>query len=122
MDKNKPVSVGDILKKLITTTPLGKVMEQARVWEHWPEIAGESLAPHGRPAGVKERQLRVEVEDSVWMSRFSYQKWDIIRRINRLAGHELVSDIFFTLMDENAGDAPGPGTRRRRKKGGGTGE
>jgi len=31
------------------------------------------------------------------MHKASYIKWDLIKRINRMAGKELVSDIFFRL-------------------------
>ena len=105
MSRNDPKSVGDILQQLIHTTPLGKVLDQARIWESWPQLAGENLSKHGRPAGVKEQRLRVEVDSSAWMHKYSYCKWEIIRRINRMAGYEFVSDIFLILMTEEEAEA-----------------
>jgi hypothetical protein len=34
------------------------------------------------------------------MHKYSYCKWEIIRRINRMAGKELVSDLFFLLAED----------------------
>lgn len=96
-----PTGVGDILGHLRETTGLGRQLEQAQIWEAWPQIVGKSMAPHGRPVTVKERTLYVEAESPVWMHRFAYCKWDIIKHINGLAKKELVSDVFITLADDD---------------------
>lgn len=102
--RDTPEGVGDILKALAADTALGKQLEQARIWERWPELAGQHLAPHGQPRGVRDRLLIVEVESSVWMHKFAYRKWDLIGRINRMAGEELVSDVYFVLANEPSAD------------------
>jgi predicted nucleic acid-binding Zn ribbon protein len=85
------------------TTPLGKNLEQAQIWEHWEELTGKHLAKHCRPHSIKKGQLRIIVESPVWMHKISYLKWDLLLRINRMAGKELVSDAFFVLAsDEEA--------------------
>jgi len=98
--KSKPSSVGDILAKMAKTTELGKKLEQAIIWERWPEVAGASLFEHGRPHSIRENTLIVEVDSSVWMNKYAYHKWHILKRINRLSGRELVSDIFVKLRGE----------------------
>ena len=109
MKKNKPESVGDILAKMVKKTPLGRKLDQARIWEVWPELATPSLAKHGRPQGVKEKTLIVEVDSTVWMNKYAYFKWDILKRVNRMAGRELISDIFLVL-------APDDETPKRARK------
>ena len=100
MDRNDPESLKSILGGMIKGSPLGKTLEQARIWEHWPHVAGQDLAGHGEPVAVKKGVLRVAVENAAWMQSFAYAKWDILRRINRLAGRELVSDIFLLLRED----------------------
>jgi predicted nucleic acid-binding Zn ribbon protein len=100
---SKPQSVGEILARLVKKTGLGRRLEQAKIWEHWPEIAGPSLYAHGRPHSIKDKTLTVEVDSTVWMNKYAYFKWDILKRANLLAGKELVSDVFFVLApDEEA--------------------
>jgi predicted nucleic acid-binding Zn ribbon protein len=101
LKKNKPVSVGDILQSLAATTKLGKHLEHAQIWEHWEEMVGPQLAAHGRPKTVKDGQLRVEADSSVWMHKFSYKKWAIIKAVNRVAGKELVNDLFVSLIGDD---------------------
>ena len=103
MRSNKPEHISAILKRMQQTTSLGKNLEQAKIWEHWEELAGKHLAAHCRPHSIKEGHLRIIVESPVWMHKVSYLKWDLLLRINRMAGKELVSDAFFVLAsDEDA--------------------
>jgi len=99
--KGKPASVGDILKSLVRNTDLGKKMEQARIWSEWANLAGPSLAEHGRPHAVKDQTLIIEVDSTVWMNRYAYYKWDILKRINRLFGREIISDIYVLLTPDS---------------------
>ncbi len=116
MKGNDPANIRDILHKLARTTPLGRVLDEARIWEHWPAIAGQQLAGHGRPVGVKDKVLKVAADDTAWMNTFAYCKWEIIRRINRLAGREMISDIFLLLAAEAEDDAPPPKKRGERPR------
>ena len=103
MRSNKPVHISDILARMKQTTVLGKNLEQAKIWEHWEKLIGKHLAAHCRPHSIKDGQLRIIVESPVWMHKLSYLKWDLLLRINRMAGKELVSDAFFVLAsDEDA--------------------
>lgn len=100
MKRNKLEGVGDILAKMKKTTDLGKHLEHAEIWEHWPEIAGEVTSQHTRPQGIKDLQLRIEADSAVWMHKLNYRKWQIIKKINRIAGKELVSDIYVVLVPD----------------------
>ena len=98
MRSNEPTEIAKILDTLKSTTKLGEQLEQAQIWEHWTAIAGPHLSEHGRPKSVKNGRLQIEADSAVWMHRFSYHKWDIIRRVNRIAGKELIHDVFVALL------------------------
>lgn len=98
--RNRLEGIGDILAAMKQTTNLGKHLEHAEIWEHWPEIVGEATAQHARPRGIRELQLRIECDSAVWMHKINYRKWQILKKINRLAGKELVSDIYVVLLED----------------------
>lgn len=103
MKRTRPEHIGDILAAMQTKSALGKHLEHAKIWEQWERLAGAHLAKHCKPHSVKKGQLRILVESPVWMHKLGYLKWDLLRRINRMAGKELVNDIFMTLAsDEDA--------------------
>jgi len=95
-----PAGIGDILASMKTKTRLGKQLNQAQIWERWPELAGQYLCGHGHPKTVKDGTLYIEAYSAVWMNKFAYHKWDIIKRINAMSRQELVSDIFILLSDD----------------------
>jgi len=106
MKKKEPTGLGDILSGLKESTALGRNLEEAQIWEHWPEIAGMEFMPHGRPLGVREGTLNIEVDSTVWMHKFAYKKRDFVLKINALLGHTLVSDIHLFLTEEEKLDDP----------------
>ena len=108
MKKSSPSSVGEILAGLMKKTGLGKQMDQARIWDQWEDLAGPHLAPHGRPHAVRDNTLLVEVDGAVWMNKYAYHKWDILKRINALFKRELISDIFIMLTPDDAPTLPQP--------------
>ena len=101
MKGDDPKGIGDILEGLKQSTDLGRQLEYATIWKHWAEIAGDPLFMHGQPRGGRDGCLYVEVESPVWMHRYAYAKWDIIRRISTIHKKDLVSDLF----ERASGDA-----------------
>lgn len=97
----EPEGVGDILDALKTSTGLGLKLQQAEVWDYWDEIAGEPYCRHATPHHLRDKRLVVAVDTPVWMHKLTYKRWDILEAINRRAGFELVSDIFFTLTPDD---------------------
>lgn len=100
MSSNDPIKAGDVLAKLVKTGPIAKSLEHAQVWEHWEEIVGKQMAPHCKPVWVRDMTLRIEADSAVHMNKLSYRQWDIIKRVNRIAKKELISDIYIVLMEE----------------------
>ncbi len=99
--RSSPESLDAILAQYKQVTGVGRLLDLSRIGQFWERLAGPYLASHGVPSGIREdNTLIIQVESSAWMQRFSYKKWDLIRRINRMAGYELVSDIFVQLEDE----------------------
>lgn len=101
MNENKPEGIGDIIETMKTSGTLGKNLQEARIWERWPEIVGPKLMPYGQPLGVRDETLFIQVESAVWMHKFSYQKTQIIQQANKLVGEKLVSEIFLTLDSDH---------------------
>jgi len=100
LQRSKPESIGDILAALMKTSELGEQFDQAQIWEHWPKLAGPYLCKHGRPQGVKDGLLTIEVDSPVWEHKFLFHRWRLMTRVNRMAGRELISDIFIKLAPD----------------------
>ena len=95
-----PAELASILDHLRQTTNLGTQMDQAEIWEKWPEIVGDPLWFHGKPVKFRRKKLYVEVDSPVWMHNYAYVKPDILNRINSLAGYALVQDLHLALQGD----------------------
>ena len=104
--KKDPEGIGEILDALKHSTGLGRKLDEAQIWERWPEVVGMRLMPYGRPVGVKNGTLTVEVTSAVWMHKYAYDKTAILNRVNRLTGHEMVTDLFLKLAPEDSAHDP----------------
>lgn len=95
-----PTDIGAIIEALKNSSLLGQNLEEAQIWEQWPDLVGPHLLHHGRPRGIKDGRLTIETDSATWTHRYAYNKPAIIEAINRLTGRELVSEIFLTLAPE----------------------
>lgn len=102
----EPTHSGDILASLMQSTKLGENLEQAKVWERWPDVVGKAMALHSRPVWIRDQVLRIEADSAVSMHQLSYRQWDIVKRVNQLAGKEMIHDVFLVLA-EDAGEVSG---------------
>ena len=92
--------IADIIESLKASSPLGRNLEEAQIWGRWPDLAGMDFMPHGRPLGIREGTLIIEVDSAVWMHKFAYTKRDLTRKINSLIGRDFVTDIHLTLTED----------------------
>ena len=58
---------------------------------------GEIIAENARPAAFKGKILLVHVNSSPWLHQLSFLKKDILARINRELGQDLVDEIKFKI-------------------------
>jgi len=82
---------------LLQRLPMGKRLQEYRVWGVWEEAVGEIVARHARPSKIQKGLLFVSVSDSVWMQELQFLKEMIKEKINERLGEPVVKDIFFVL-------------------------
>jgi len=102
----EPTGISKILESMRASGELGQQLEQAKIWEQWPTVAGAELMHHGQPRAVKNNVLYVEVDSAVWMHKFSYFKADILDKINGIFGELMIEELHFVLSDELEGTPP----------------
>ncbi|NOZ60098.1 MAG: DUF721 domain-containing protein [Calditrichaeota bacterium] len=88
-------TIGEALIKLLSQLGLQKEVQQNQLLAEWPEIVGEQIAKVSSAARMEDGILFVKVNHSVWRNELYYRKAELIQRLNRKAGHNLVKDIRF---------------------------
>ena len=110
-------SVGSVLKSLVHRYGMESKLLEYQLRRRWPEIAGEQIAAHTCPDGIRFRKLYLIVENSVWLHQLTFLKPTLLESINAAAagpgGSPAVTDIVLRV-GEVAGEAP-EGKRQQEK-------
>lgn len=101
-----PVRLGEILEALKANSKLGVHLDHAQIFERWAELAGPILARRSQPMKLRRGVLTVTAVSPVWMHRFSYEKADILQKINKMLATEPVEEIFLTLPEDEGISGP----------------
>jgi hypothetical protein len=85
--------VGDVLPALLDGLQIARPLAGWRAVAEWPQVVGERLARRTRAVRWSEGKLWVEVQGSVWLHELGFLKRDLIQRLNRHLGADLVQDL-----------------------------
>ncbi|MEK6576256.1 MAG: DUF721 domain-containing protein, partial [Nitrospirota bacterium] len=65
--------------------------------KRWGEIMGEKIANHTIPGQIRYKKLYIEVDNPVWMHQLLFLKDEILNRVNRSIGREIINEVRFKL-------------------------
>jgi predicted nucleic acid-binding Zn ribbon protein len=91
------VPIGAAIEKALRGYRQPGDAELIRLWDLWKEAVGEAIYENTRPAAFKGRLLIVHVSSSAWFQQLQFLKKDMIRKINKTLGKDLISDIKFKI-------------------------
>jgi len=99
--ENDPQQIAAILDALKVSSPLGRQLDYARIWEEWASIAGTEFADRTQPVNVRNGVLTIAADSSVLIHRLSFERVNLIRKINKKLTTTRVEDLYFTLPTED---------------------
>lgn len=95
--RGKLTPVEEVVRSLMERLQMPEDMDRkGRVFTGWAEAAGDA-AGHATPFRFRGDTLVVEVDGPVWMNELGMRKRELVARLNRAAGDEVVKDIRFQL-------------------------
>ena len=89
--------IGGVLSRVVRDLGLEREMQGWTAAEAWPRIVGPRIARHTRCAWFHEGVLRVETESSAWTHELGYLEPELIRKINRFLGTDVVREVKFVV-------------------------
>jgi hypothetical protein len=111
---SKPAHIGAILKERIDALGWEPRLREEEVLVSWDAAVGPQIAAHARPSHITDRRLTVVTESPVWTQQLSLLKPDLLRRIARSFGPQVVTDLYFVTGNVEPAVAPAvrPAPRR----------
>jgi len=84
MPNDRPVPLGDVLRRFLDQQGLAKRVGQATAMEAWPGVVGPAVAAAARPLVVtSDGTLIVAVRSSAWMNELSLMERELLEALNR---------------------------------------
>lgn len=93
----KPVHIADVLKNALAAYRTEGDTELVRIWKLWDGAVGHAVAENTRAAAFKGNLLIVHVSSSPWIHQLHFLKQELIEKVNRALGKNLVADIKFKI-------------------------
>ena len=91
------IDVARLLPKLLNATGANPEMAEIAAKLAWTRAAGDGLRRHAIPFRLFRQTLVVSVADLIWQKQMQSMSAELISRINKLLGREVVTDIEFRI-------------------------
>jgi hypothetical protein len=91
------IDVARILPKLLNAAGANPEMVEVAAKLAWTRAAGEGLRRHAIPFRLYRTTLVVSVADAIWQKQMQSMGDELIARINRLLGRDIVEVIEFRI-------------------------
>jgi predicted nucleic acid-binding Zn ribbon protein len=95
--QNEPVSIKNLLQKVIAGKKWQSRLELHQVFDLWNEIVGPDISERAQPSRIRRTVLWVDVTDSIWMQQLHLQKILLLDLINQKLDGSVISEIRFQL-------------------------
>jgi len=93
MRKSNQQSIGIVIKKLLKDQKLEGRLKELDILELSEELLGKNLMKYINDLSVKNGTLIIKVRSAAVRNELSYQKSEIIKKINKQVGNKILQEI-----------------------------
>ena len=88
-------SLGTAISDLVQTLGIGKRIREYDAVAEWGRAVGEQVARVTEARSIKQGVLVIRVSNGPWRNELQMLKPEIIQKVNKALGEEVVKDIHF---------------------------
>ncbi|MBI5746942.1 MAG: DUF721 domain-containing protein [Nitrospirae bacterium] len=97
MHTPKMIDISSVINNLSKSLGFEQKMVELSIQKRWGEIMGGKIANHTMPGQIRYKKLYIEVDNPVWMHQLLFLKDEILNRVNRSIGREIINEVRFKL-------------------------
>jgi predicted nucleic acid-binding Zn ribbon protein len=90
-----PVPASQAINELLTALGIDQTLRKFSVLTAWSDMVGEQIARVTVPDRIESGVLYVRVTTAPWRAELSMKRLEILQKINRALGADVVKDIRF---------------------------
>ena len=93
--QKEPEKLKDVLERIIKSKGWDKRLKETSILTQWESLFSPPVSKVAKPLKIESGRLFLQVKEPAWKSELSFQKPEILKRLNQFSGRELVKEIFF---------------------------
>ena len=93
MRRSNQQAIGAVIKKLLKNQKLEGRLKELDVLKLSKELLGKNLMKYINDLSVKNGTLIIKIKSAVVRNELSYQKSEIIKKINEQVGNKIIKEI-----------------------------
>ena len=91
--KSNLIKIGDAINQLFKQEKLDVKISQFSVKNNWKDIVGEMIAKNTTEIYFNEKILFISLNSAALKHELSYNKEELIKRINNFCGYQLIQQL-----------------------------
>ncbi len=97
MKKKEIIPFRQALEEFFKEKKWSKKIKGYQIISNWENLAGKEIAQSSQPIKIQDKCLFLAVKSNVWANELNLRKGELIEKINREAGGEIISNILFKI-------------------------
>lgn len=97
MKKKEIIPFRQALEEFFKEKKWSKKIKGYQIISNWENLAGKEIAQSSQPIKIQNKCLFLAVKSNVWANELNLRKGELIEKINREAGEEIISNILFKI-------------------------
>lgn len=85
--------IGDIIKDIVTNTPLEQGINQILIEETWNNVMGNGIKNYTTHISLKKDKLYISLSSSIVRDQLSYGKEKIITMLNEAIKKDIIKEL-----------------------------
>jgi predicted nucleic acid-binding Zn ribbon protein len=96
MKKRKtPRVLGSLMSDVCRKIGMTEAYEEYKTLQLWDSVVGDAIARVTTVEKMKEGDLYVKVRNPSWRMELNFRKLDIVGRMNKAIGYDMIRNIIF---------------------------
>ncbi|MBM3253674.1 MAG: DUF721 domain-containing protein [Candidatus Omnitrophica bacterium] len=97
MRDDSPKPIADIISDIIKKTSKSDKKSPVAIEVAWRKSVGEKIIRHAMPISFRNKILVIGVDSSIWLYQLGFLKREILTKLKKSLGEDVISDIFFRI-------------------------
>ncbi|MGC8774882.1 MAG: DUF721 domain-containing protein [Chlorobaculum sp.] len=93
--KKSPRVLGSLMSDVCRKIGMTEAYEEYKTLQLWEGVVGEAIARVTTVEKMKDGDLYVKVRNPSWRMELNFRKRDIVARLNKAIGYQMIRTIIF---------------------------